>query len=166
MAGQGRDDYTPVAEQIPFDNDTNDFDSDNVQDAIEESQETAKGFPRAGLPLIHNGTVSNNDLISYSNLTPNVPIVFPVETQINEVTFSNDRTSVECDIELWLDDVGGSGTLAKTLNISTGGGVTEVFDINADNVILSPGQILQLRYIDQGTNARDMAVVLWISRVS
>jgi hypothetical protein len=156
---------SPVAESIPFDNDTNGFNSDDTQSAIEEARETAAGFPRAGLALIYNGTTSNNDLISYSNLTPNTPIVFPVNTQLNELTFANNRNSVECDIEIWDGGVS-SGTLVKTVNVSTGAGVNnQVFDLNSDNLTFNQGDFIQLRYKDQGTNARDMVIVLWISRI-
>lgn len=153
-----------IADEVPFDNDTNDFSSEDVQGAIEEARETAAGFPRAGLALIHNGTISNNDLISYINLTPNTPIVFPVNTQLNELTFANDRDSIECDIEIWDGGVA-SGTLVKTVNVSTGSGNNQVFDLNSDNLTFNQGDFIQLRYKDQGTNARDMVIVLWISRI-
>jgi len=159
-----RDDFTPVAGQIPFDNDTNGFASEEVQSAIEEARDTAAGFPRAGLALIQNGTMSNNDLVSYSHLTPNTPIVFPVNTQINEVTFSNNRNSIECDLEIWDGGLSG-GTLVSTLNVSTGTELTQLFDLNPDNLIFNAGDLIQIRYVDQGTNARDMVVTLWISRI-
>ena len=160
-----RDKFTQVADQVPFDNETNDFDAETTQEAIEEARDTAAGFPRAGLALIYNGTAGNNDLISYSNLTPNTPIVFPVNTQLNELTFANNRNSVECDIEVWDGGVS-SGTLVKTVNVSTGAGVNnQVFDLNSDNLTFNQGDFIQLRYIGQGTNARDMVIVLWISRI-
>jgi hypothetical protein len=160
----GRDKFTSVAGQVPFDNDTNNFTSEDTQSAIEEARDLAAGFPRAGISLVYNGTVSNNDLISYSNLTPQTTIVFPVNTQLNELTFANNRTSVDCDIEIWDGGVT-SGTLIKTVNVSTGAGDNAVFDLNADNLTFNAGEFIQLRYIDQGTNARDMALVLWISRI-
>lgn len=154
---------TEVAEGVPFDSE--EFNSDNVQDAIIEAKQNAEGFPRAGIPLIYNGTVSNNDLISYSNLTSNTPIVFPVNTKLNEVSFSNDRASIECDLEFWRGGVS-SGVLVKTISVSTGaGGFSQVFDLNVDDITFNASEILQIRYIDQGTNARDMALVLWISRI-
>jgi hypothetical protein len=153
-----------IASVIPFDNDSNGFAADEVQSAIEEARDTAAGFPRAGLTLVQNGTMSNNDLISYSHLTPNTPIIFPINTQLNEVTFSNNRLSVECDIEVWRG-LAGSGTLLTTLNVSTAGGRTAVFDLNGNNITFVPNEQLQLRYKDQGTNARDMVITLWISRI-
>ena len=152
-----------VAEEIPFEDAG--FTSDNTQDAIIEAKQNAEGFPRAGIPLIYNGTLSNNDLVSYSNLTPTVPIVFPVNTKLNELTFANHRNSVECDLEIWDGGVS-SGTLIKTVNVSTGAGVNyQSFDLNVDNLTFSAGDFIQIRYIDQGTNARDLAVTLWISRI-
>lgn len=164
MSGTGRDKFTPSADQVPFDNDGTTFTADTTQDAIEEARDTAAGFPRAGLALVYNGTAGDNDLISYSNLTPQTPIVFPVNTQLNEVTFANNRNSVECDIEIWDGGVD-AGTLIKTLNVSTGGTDNQVFDITVDNLTFTAGDFIQLRYKDQGTNARDMVVVLWISRL-
>lgn len=159
-----RDNFTPVADQVPFDNENNTFTSETTQEAIEEARETAAGFPRAGLSLVQNGTMGDGDLVSYSNLTPQTPIVFPVNTQLNEITFSNNRNSVECDLEIW--DGGTGGTLIKTVNISTGAGVsTQAVDLNIDNITFSAGDEIQLVYKDQGTNARDMVVVLWISRI-
>ena len=159
-----RDDFTSVASQVPFDNEGTTFAAENTQDAIEEARDLAAGFPRAGLALIQNGTMSSNDLVSYSHLTPNTPIVFPVNTQLNEVTFSNNRSSVECDLEIWNGGLTG-GTLVKTLNVSTGTELSEIFDLNADVITFSAGDVMQIRYIDQGTNARDMVVTLWISRI-
>lgn len=154
------------ADAVAFDNSSNGFTAEQVQAAIEEAKDQAEGFPRAGLPLIYNGTAGNNDLISYSNLTPDTPIIFPVKTKLNEIAFANNRNSVECDLEIWENGVG-TGTLVKTVNISTGAGVKfQAVDLNADNLIFDVGDFIQLRYIDQGTNARDMVVVLWISRTS
>lgn len=151
--------------EIPFDNDTNNFDAEDAQAAIEEARDSAAGFPRSGLALVQNGTMGNNDLISYSNLTPQTPILFPVNTQINELTFANNRNSVECDIEIW-DGLVNVGTLVKTVSISTGSGIkTQAVDLNADNLTFNAGDEIQLRYKDQGTNARDMVIVLWISRI-
>ena len=50
--------------------------------------------------------------------------------------------------------------------MSTGAGVKyEVFDVNGDNLTFNAGDFIQIIYKDQGTNARDMVVTLWISRI-
>lgn len=156
-----RDKFGQVAEQIPFED--VDFAAEDTQSAIIEAKESAAGFPRSGLALVQNGTMNNGDLVSYSHLTPGTPIVFPVNTQINEITMSNNRTSVECDLEIY--DGGTGGTLVKTVSFSTGGDKSDVADINVDNLTFNAGDEIQIVYVDQGTNARDMVVVLWISRI-
>jgi hypothetical protein len=157
-----RDKFGQVAEQIPFEG--VDFVSEDTQAAIIEARESAAVFPRSGLSLVQNGTMGNGDLVSYSNLTPATPIIFPVNTQINEITFSNNRNSIECALEIY--DGGTGGTLVKTVAISTGGGVkSQAVDLNADNLTFNAGDEIQIIYKDQGTNARDMVVVLWISRI-
>jgi len=160
-----RDKFTPVAEQVPFDNEGTVLVSDTTQEAILETLEKAAGFPRAGLALVQNGTSSNGDLISYSSLTADTPIVFPVNTQINEMTISNNRNSVECDIEIWDGGVA-AGTLVKTVSFSTGANKSDFVDLNIDNLTFVAGDEIQLKYVDTGTNARDLVVVLWISRIS
>lgn len=141
------------------------FSSTNVQDAIIEAKQNAEGFPRAGIPLIQNGTMGNNDLVSYSNLTPNTDIVFPVATKLNELTIANTSNSVEFDLELYKNGTGG-GDLIQTLVISTGGGNSnQVFDLNGDNIIFAAGDYMKIIYKDKGTNAKDLVVMLWISRI-
>lgn len=140
------------------------FTSTNVQDAIIEAKQNAEGFPRAGIALIQNGSMGDNDLVSYSNLTPDTDIVFPVKTKLNELTFANSNTSVECDLEIYKNGTGG-GNLIDTLNISTGGSRNAYFDLNADNITFEAGDYMKIIYKDQGTNASDMVVVLWISRI-
>lgn len=164
MSGFGRDDFERNAGEQPFDNDGTNFVSEDTRSAIIEARESAAGFPRSGLALVQNGTSNNGDLVSYSHLTPNTPIVFPVNTQINEITFSNNRNSVECDLEIWDGGVA-SGTLVKTVSFSTGSIKSDVADINVDNLTFTAGNEIQIVYVDQGTNARDMVVVLWISRI-
>jgi len=63
-----RDDFTPVAEQIPFDNSDNNFDAEDVQGAIEEFGTSASpgfGFGRSGTVssgawLLRSGGVPSN----------------------------------------------------------------------------------------------------------
>lgn len=154
-----------VARSIFFDNSDTPFVSTNVQDAIQEARNTAEGFPRAGIALIQNGTSGDGDLISYSNLVPNTDIVFPVQTKLNELTFANNRNSVECDLELYLNGTA-PGDLITTLSVSTGAGVrNQVFDLNSLNLTFAAGDFLKIIYRDIGTSARDMVIVLWISRI-
>ena len=89
---------------------------------------------------------------------------YQTKYSINEITISNNRNSVECDIEIWDGGVA-SGTLVKTVSFITGAGNSDFVDINLDNLTFLAGDEIQLVYIDTGTNARDLVVVLWFSRI-
>ena len=152
------------AKETLFDNASNGFVAGNVQDAIVEAKQNAEGFPRPGIPLVQNGTSGDGDFISYSNLTPDTDIVFPVNTKLNELTIANTSTSVEFDLDIYKNGVA-PGDLIKTVSVSTGTSRSQAFDLNVDNLTFVVGDYVKLVYRDQGTNARDLVVVLWISRI-
>lgn len=151
-----------VARSTPFDNSTNGFTAANTQTAIEEAKATAQGFPRAGIILISNGTQGNNDWITYSELTPNNKIVFPVNTRINEITFSNANADVEFDLQIFKNGIAG-GDLIYTASFDTGAGI-DFGLISSVNLDFLAGDWIRIRYIDQSTNTSDLVVTLWISR--
>lgn len=64
--GTRRDQYNPVAESIPFDNSTNEFESDDVQSAIEES------FSAAAPPwsFARNGSVNQGTYLYRTGQLP------------------------------------------------------------------------------------------------
>jgi hypothetical protein len=65
MSGQGRDNFPEVASQVPFDNDNNGFDSDNVQGALEEIGISASpGFSWGRSGNLSNNTWLQNDGVS------------------------------------------------------------------------------------------------------
>jgi len=158
-----RDDFSEVAESVPFDNTDTTFTSDNVQDALEEVKTYGEGFPRAGLPLMANGVVTNNQWISYNELLPNTPIgPWAVNIRLNELSWSNTNTNVSFDL-LFYKNGTTAGDLFYTYqvrNSATGYGYVAglTFDFNA-------GDYVRIKYVDQGTNCADFAVILWISRL-
>jgi hypothetical protein len=158
-----RDDISQVAESVPFDNTSNDFDADNVQDAIEESRETAQGFPRSGVRITANGVIGNNDWLGPNELLPNTPTaVFPVGVQINEITWSNQRDNVEFEIEFRTGSK--TGTIFYTLAVTPsnpGYGFVNGLTFN-----FSPGDTVWAQYKDNGYNCSDFEMTLWISRIS
>jgi len=156
-----RDEFIQVAEAIPFDNSSNGFTADNVQTAIEETKTYNEGFPRAGINLINNGSVSNNQFISYSELLPNTPIgPFPVKLKLNEIMWSNVNTNVSFDLQFFLNGSATPFYTYSTVNDADGmgyaSGLTYTFNV---------GDYIKIKYIDQGTNASDFALVLWVSRL-
>jgi len=150
-----RDIFSPVAESIPFDNDTNGFTSDNVQDAIEEVEDIATPL-RVPINLIYNGTLSNGDFIGYSNLLPgdDTPVIIPITGSFVEFTWSNKNASADFALEFRLNSTVG----------------TPFFTWSVDNtqtaaVIVPPepvtiGDEIYVKYIDEGSNASDAAIVL------
>ena len=87
MAGQ-RDEYNPVAEEIPFDNDTNGFASDDVQAAIEEISTTGGTAAAPGFSFGRSGAVTSNTWLSNEGVPSNkaghkVRLTTPVIKEIN-----------------------------------------------------------------------------------
>jgi len=153
----------PHAENSPFDNSTNGFTADTVQEAIEEVGFNVEGFPRAGIRSTANGTVSNNQWIGPTELLPNTPtLVAPVSLKINEITWANQNTNVSFRLDFRLNSK--TGTIFYQLNVSSPnsgyGYVTGV------DYTLNAGDAIYVQYIDLGTNASDFDLVVWISRVS
>jgi len=112
-----RDRFNQVSHSVPFDNDTNGFSADNVQEAIEETKQYSEGFPRAGVSRTYNGSVSNTTWLGPTELLPNTPFcVFPVKTKINEISWSNQNNNVTFNIEF--RTVSKTGTIFHTLSIS------------------------------------------------
>lgn len=157
-----RDHFTPVAEVVPFDNTVNDFTSDNVQDAIEEAKLNAEGFPRAGLRSCYNGTVGGNDWLGPNELLSNTPLaIFPVNTKLNEITWSNSIANVSFDIEFRRGSK--TGTIFYTLQVrTTNPGYGYVSSLNFTFI---PGEVIFAQYKDQGQNCTDMDLILWVSRI-
>ena len=154
---------TPVAKAIPFDNSTNGFTSTDTQAAIEEAQLTAQGFPRAGMRSTYNGVVGNNDWLGPSELLSNTPLlVSPLGLQINEISWGNQTINVQFHIEFRTGSK--TGPIFYTMTVtSTNPGYGYV---NGLAFNLSPGTSVWAQYKDDGQNASDLDLVLWMSRIS
>lgn len=144
-----------VAHSVPFDNSINGFSATDVQEAIEEAKAVAIGLPRFVLPLIYNGTVSNNDWISYSNLTSNAVILLPLKCRIQEIAWSNNNSSANFDYKLYKN--GRPGTLLDTLQIRN----LQYGHFDSLNYDFKSGDTIDIQYIDQGTNASDLCTILY-----
>jgi len=157
-----RDFFIQVANSVWFDNSTNGFTSDNVQEAIEEAKQNAEGFPRAGIRSNYNGTVSASQWLGPSELFPNTPLlVAPVTLKLNEITWSNQNTNVAFRIQFRLASK--VGTIFYTLTVtSPNSGYGYVTGIN---YTLNAGDIIYAQYLDDGTNCSDMDLILWVSRI-
>ena len=147
---------TDVAGSTPFDNTSNSFIADNVQDAIEEVRAIAEPL-RVPINLIYNGTLSNGDFIGYSNLLPgdDTPIVIPISGTFVEFTWSNSRTNCDFALEFRL----GSTTATPFFTWSVDNTQTATVVLGTPEAVTIGGTIF-VKYIDEGTNAADAAIVL------
>ena len=158
----GRDNFTQVAENTPFDNSSNGFTSDDTQSAIEEAKQYAEGFPRAGIRGIYNGTSGNNDWLGPNELTSNTPfLTSPVVLKINEISWANQNTDVQFHLEFRIGSK--TGTVFHTLTVTSpnGGSGYET----GINYTINPGDTVWIQYKDDGQNASDLEVTLWLSRI-
>jgi len=139
---------------------SNNYIAENVQEALEEVDDIAR-LPVSPLPLIMNGTMSNGDWITYSNLTPNTAIVIPVKSQLVAFTWANTSTSREFDLEFYKNGRGTTKYATREVRsgLTTSGyfsGLTDPFNA---------GDTLDIKYIDQGSNASDLVLVLYLKAV-
>lgn len=151
-----------VAKSVPFDNVSNGFVATDTQTAIEEAKQNSEGFPRAAIRGVYNSTISNNQWLGPTELLPNSAFcVFPVNTKINEITWANATTNVQFRIQF--RTVSKTGTIFYTLTVtSTNPGYGYVDGLN---FTFPAGTTVWAQYLDDGTNASDMALDLWISRI-
>lgn len=159
-----------VAESVPFDNNPNgtpiftQSSPENVQEAISaggEKAQTALDTPRYSIPLIYNGTVGNNTFIGYSNLVPgdDTPILIPVKSTLIEFSFSNANANASYTLEFRK----GSTTATPFASISKTN--TKNFVDNSIDQEFLAGEEIYIKYIDDGTNASDVGLVLFFKAV-
>jgi hypothetical protein len=159
---------TPIAETVPFDNATNGFVADEVQSAIEETKSYNEGFPRSGVVLTANGTVSTGNWITYTELLANPRIVFPVGIRLKEMTFNNSNTSLRAlNFTIYKNgqDAGNIvHVITPTAGQRTAGYGYYVWPSDIDFVA---GDIMYVRvnYTASGTSLSDLGLVIWISRI-
>ena len=143
-----------VSDAVPFDNATNGFASENAQAAIEEVADIANAAVFT-IPLVYNGTLSGTKFISYSNLTPNSPVIVPINCEFVGFTYSNSKS-------------GADYTFNFRNNTTTG---TPFFTVSKTNTqffaqtlptpeTFTAGSEISIQYVDDGTNSNDGVWIL------
>lgn len=149
-----------VAKSEPFDNSTNGFTATNTQEAIEEARNTATGLLVYAVSIIRNGSMSNGDWLGKGELLSNTPsYVAPRNLQFIGLSWGNASPNVDFDLEFYKN--GRATTKFRTYearNLQYG------FAYGWDNAF-SAGDILDIKYIDQGDNASDFVVDLLFKAV-
>jgi len=167
VANDGTNDLSPASEAIAFlkypDSATNivftpttEISENTVQEAIGAGVSTALNTPRFSIPLVYNGTLSNNEFIGYSNLLPGdvTPIVIPIDCVMEEYTFSNSRSTADYTIELRKNST--TAIVFNTVSKTN----TQTFVETGINESFNQGDTIFIKYIDDGTNAADAGIVL------
>lgn len=114
-----RDYLVPVAEQVPFDNATNGFTSDEVQSAIEEVSTTVQTSASPGFSFGRSGNVTDGSWLLCESVPSNKAgrWVYITSAEVTRVFVSNE-TIETFDLEVYYNDKGGLGlSLLGTVNI-------------------------------------------------
>jgi len=146
----------PVAFSIPFLSEPeriNGFQSKNVQEAIEESIIIAPGKARAHRMFQHNGTLGNNFWHGYNELINSftTPMVIPWNCVLKEYVMCFNNTSVDGEMNFYLN-----GTDLANIVYSISFVNVDVYKIVYPNLDLSNGDLLRLRWVDNGKNPSDV----------
>ena len=103
-----------VAVSVPFDNSTNGFAADNVQDAIEEALQGGTGVPRAIITFGYNGNAGTGKYLEVHHSVPSnsSPYVAAEDCTIKAFSVSTGTTTT-CTIQIILN-----GTVVDDLSLS------------------------------------------------
>lgn len=159
---------TGIAGDQWFDNSTNGFSAKTTQSAVEEAKDIALGKSRFTIVCTFNGTVGNNNWLGFSEVLPGdqVPIRLPLKCRLKEIQFSYTQSSL-LGIPLGSEQVDGRFDLYKNGLTSPANVVFQgTFTNNAGgkyftniNVDLNAGDWIVGRWVDQGDNPSDLAIV-------
>jgi len=160
---------TPVAESVPFEAERNpDFNglpgplvAENVQDAIEEVYNLSPGNARFTITLTHNGAVSNNTFIGYLNTIPgnNSPVILAIDCQLNEFTFTNNRSGADYTLEFRKN----STTATPFLTVSKTN--TQFFAEQGIAENFNSGDQVYVKCLDDGLNPRDVVICMYFRKI-
>lgn len=155
---------TQDAEDTPFDNSSNGFVSEECQSAIEEAKSLAEGFGKVPLLMLHNGTLSNNEELGRNELIADKKYIFPVDFKITHLTWNNNRSSADFDLEFYRYENDGT---------PYAGNPFYTYEVRnkqygyLDNLSWNflQGDYLRIIYKDRGTNVSDFEGEMWGTRV-
>jgi len=128
---------------------------------VHDKLQSQIGIARFPIQLVMNGTMSNNDYVTYSNLISNPAIRFPTNSKLTEITWNNSNTSVDFDLEFSRFEADGtaySGNPFYTYEVRN----QDYGDIETGlDYDFLEGDYIEIVYKDQGTNCSDFVCILW-----
>lgn len=151
------------AEDQFFDNSTNEFVSENTQDAIEEAKTSAIAKARFTIVTSFNGSVGNNNWLGYNELVPGdqVPIRIPIACKIKEISFAYKNSLLSSDyidgkFKLFKNGFSDPANVIHTEQFTNQLGGKNAVGLN---LVLSANDFIVGKWIDEGDNPSDMAIV-------
>lgn len=140
---------------------SNGINSRNVQDAVEEVKSivtTVEGNARFTITLEHNGTMGDGTYMGYSNLIPGnlSPIIFPRGCVLEDITFTNNKSNADYGFDFCKNSTNASPFLTVSYDN------TITFIRNDINESFNSGDSIFIKYKDEGQNARDAVMVLYM----
>lgn len=127
----------------------------NAQAAILQAAQFGTSLPRFPFILIHNGTMSNNQNVGWSNLANSSPLIVPTKARIAEFVLQSPSTDADGAFELRKNTTGGSPLFTFSFtNLSPTIFVPSAIDFEQ-------GDILYVKYIDNGGNINDAVICIW-----
>lgn len=152
---------SPVAAGIPFDNSTNGFVSDDVQDAIEELTDTfvGKGFQTTflGKGELKNKWMENEDSHIESNQTPNI---FKYESRLVGIDYQNKKKNSDPIILIAISDYGAGNTISRSYKWTLNNVRVAMKTNQFTGFTINAGDKMAVYVKDNGGDPRDLVVTM------
>ncbi len=113
---------------------------------------------RSSIACSMNGTMGNGDFIRYTALSTNYDLMIPMDSIIEIVTFSNNKSSADFDIKFYKNGTEITADLKEVR--SSKNGTLEGFSGS-----FLKGDSLWMKYVDKGQNATDLNLVVWLKGI-
>ena len=135
--------------------------STNPNDWKKISSEIFEASPPT-VTIVHNGTLSGNQLVGSSNLV-NIPIAVGFRSRLSRVSSNNSRNGADFSLDFFrnkTDQGNNNGFYRYDVNNNN-----PKFDVVSGGPTFEAGDLLYIYYRDTGLNARDLALNLYFEAV-
>lgn len=158
-----RDVFDPVAESVPFDNDTNNFVSDDTQGAIEEVNTNLLDSASISCQWTDNGTASGGDFLKVGDTSgDDVGLLVPFDGTIVVFNAANDEDTGLKELEIIRRRPAqtGSDVVIATLSIPNGDYVGN----SNPSVAVEEGDELLVKVVDSSADFDDVICSVVITK--
>lgn len=156
------------ANNTDFDPTGTGFSATTVQSAIVESKDLAIELPRFPLSAIHNGTLSDGQLVGVNNLVNN-PLVIPVKSQVAEITYyQNGGSSRDGQLRFYRNSETAPNLFFTWTFNNTETAVAESTNAGGSDFTsptFNQGDELLIYFDDNGSNPVDVSILVYMQAV-